>query len=320
MMATIQIRPVEPTEIRTALRLSLATTQRDSASLERHVTTFIEYARAMSFDLNLQWLCESEGRPVAACTCLLSPGRTAMLMLPSAGCGDMDLRTLDRLIARAAEEMASRGVRLLQSLIEVDDAGNQEALQREGFRDIAVLLYLERPAATSGAASEPSAPDSMAHRTCRWRSYTAADHDVFARLIEATYVDGLDCPGLSELRDIEDVIEGHKHAGRFDARRWLLLTCDEQPAGCILFARNPLRPTAELVYMGVHPDFRRQSVGRYVLDWGLRHACTDGVASVTLAVDTGNAPARRLYDQAGFRQTMRRRALICPLALKAGGA
>jgi ribosomal protein S18 acetylase RimI-like enzyme len=319
-MATIQIRLIEPSEIRTALRLSLATTSLSSASLERQVTAFMEYARAMSFDLSLQWVCESGGRPVAACTCILSPGRTAMLMLPSAGRADIDRRTLGRLIAHAAEEMASRGVRLFQSLIGVDDAVNREALQREDFCEIAVLLYLERPAARGGAPPEPDTPDSMVSRACRWMTYTAADHDAFARLIEATYIDGLDCPGLSEWRDIEDVIEGHKHAGRFDARRWSLLICDGRPAGCILFAENPLRPTMELVYMGVHPDFRRQSVGRYILDWGLHNVCMDQTTSVTLAVDARNAPARRLYDQAGFRQTMRRRAMIRPLALKSVGA
>ncbi len=46
-MAMIEIRPVEPTEIRAALRLSLATRHRASASPERHVTTSIEYAPAM---------------------------------------------------------------------------------------------------------------------------------------------------------------------------------------------------------------------------------------------------------------------------------
>lgn len=315
-MATIQIRPAGPTETRTALRFSLATAdRRDAAALERHVTAFIEYARAMSLDLSLQWFCESGGRPIAACTCLVSPGRTAMLLLPSAGRPGLDERALDHLIAHAADEMESRGVRLFQSLIEVDDTIRQAALQRAGFREIAVLLYLERPAVGARASRKPDLPDSMAARPCRWISYTAADDDVFARLIEATYIDGLDCPGLSELRDIDDVIEGHKHAGRFDSRRWSLLLCDEHPAGCILFAENPLRPAVELVYMGVHPDFRRQSVGRYILDWGLHGACADGITAVTLAVDAGNAPARRLYDRAGFRQTMRRRAMIRPLAL-----
>jgi len=243
-----------------------------------------------------------------------------MLMLPSAGRADIDQRTLVRLIAHAGEGMASRGVRLFQSLIGVDDADNREALQREGFCEIAVLLYLQRPAARGDPPPEPAAPDSIVSRACRWMPYTTADHDVFARLIEATYVDGLDCPGLSELRDIEDVIEGHKHAGRFDARRWSLLMCDGRPAGCILFAENPLRPTVELVYMGVHSDFSRQSIGRYILDWGLYNECMDQTTSVTLAVDARNVPARRLYDQAGFRQTMRRRAMIRSLALKSVGA
>lgn len=313
-MSAISIKPVPSHQLRKALRLSLANQDHSAAALELRVNTFLEYARALSFNLSRQWFCESNGRPITACTCIESPGRTAMLLLPSGPAAGSYPHAQHRLIEHVIAEESKRDVRLLQALIEFDDDHVRLALERAGFREIAVLLYLEMDIPNSPLAPI-STPVALSEQSANWIHYDDGSHRKFADLIEATYEDGLDCPGLSELRDIEDVISGHKAAGRFDPARWLLLECDGAPVACVLLSESPLRQMLELVYMGVRPVARGKGVGKYILGKALHLAQNQAYQGITLAVDSRNAPARVLYEAAGFKTTHSRRAMIRPLGL-----
>jgi len=313
-MSAISIKPVPSHHLRKALRLSLAGQDHSAAALELRVNTFLEYARALSFDLSRQWFCESNGRPIAACTCIESPGRTAMLLLPSRPAAGSDPRARHQLITHVINEEAKRDVRLLQSLIEIDDDQVRLSLEHAGFREIAVLLYLELNFSKNPIV-HMSTPVALHETSFVWSHYDEVSHRRFADLIQATYEGGLDCPGLSELRDIDDVIAGHKAAGRFDPTRWLLLECDGVAIACVLLSESPLRPMLELVYMGVRPEARGNGVGSYVLSRAIHLAQSQGYQGITLAVDARNAPARTLYQAAGFNSTHSRRAMIRPLGL-----
>ena len=311
-MTPIAINPAQPDELRQVLRISLSGRNQSAADLERHVTSFLEFARAMSIDLGLQWLCRRDGQTVSACTCVEYPGRTAILMLPSGGAAAEDVGAQRRLIEHVVAHESKRDIRLLQSLIDVDDELNRRALEDAGFHEIATLRYLELKLTNDLIKRRPEPPQAFRQTAMEWVEYGPESHRDLARLIEATNEGGLDCPGLSNLRDIEDVIEGHKAAGQFDPCRWLLLRCAGDSLGCILFAENPLRPASELVYMGVHPRARSRSLGRHILDYGLYMAYRERFQTVTLAVDSRNHPARRLYERAGFRLLYNRRAMIRP--------
>lgn len=169
-------------------------------------------------------------------------------------------------------------------------------------------------AAGSSLPERTRTPAAAEPRTWRWITYAPERHREFADLILATYEASLDCPALSGLRHIDDIIAGHQAAGRFDPRRWLLLRNGDRAAGCILFAENPVRPALELVYMGVHPRERCHGVGTALLRAGLALARRERFDIVTVAVDEANEPALRLYRRHGFRQTTCRRALIRPPA------
>ncbi|MCG8404754.1 MAG: GNAT family N-acetyltransferase [Phycisphaerales bacterium] len=305
-MVPIEIKLALPRELRQVLRCCLAGPDRNAVELERRVGAFLEYAQAMSFDLSRQWWCRRENRAVSACLCIESPGRTAMLLLPEG----VDEEAQRRLIEYVAEQESVRDIRLLQALIDVRDAPNRCALQRADFLEIAVLNYLELNTTNPPNLTVSSRPGTLGQNALTVVHYETDLHSEFAEIIKATYEDSLDCPRLSELRDIEDVVESHKGAGRFKPHRWLLLRYEGRPAACILLTENPIRPVLELVYMGVHPHFRRRSLGRYVLGCGINLACRERFQAVTLAVDSKNRPACRLYERVGFRQTHRRRALI----------
>lgn len=307
------IEPAAPEDLRSVLRLTLATPDQPRAELERQVNAFIRHAREMRLDLTRQWVCKDGDRIVDAATCLESPGRTALLFLPDGRTAEADTPAADDLVRHVVEQESRRPVRLLQCLVNPDDVERFDMLRRLGFIDLATLRYMEWNAKGQTARAGPVRLSGIRERDVRWDTYAPASHADFARLIAETYRRSRDCPGLHGLRDIEDVIAGHKATGRFDPRRWLLLRNVNEPVGCILFGENPLRPTLELTYMGVHPDRRRNNVGKYILQHGLSLARRERFHAVTLAVDADNAPALALYDWAGFRETIRRRALILAL-------
>jgi mycothiol synthase len=315
-MSNVEIRSASAMELRTVLRLTLGLPGQSEADREALVSGFIHYARELSLDLSHQWLGLVDGRIASACTCIESPGRTAVMFLP-AGAAKVARDVVMALISRAVEYESGRDAGLLQCLIEPDDMHNRLILGDAAFTELTTLLYLEWTAIESAtpafAPRPPDAPAALAGHAIDWITYEPGQHQAFADLITATYQDSLDCRGLSGLRRIEDIMLGHKSAGRFDPHRWQLLRCDGAAAGCILLGENPVRPALELVYMGVHPQFRRRGVGQYILQKGLLLARDEGFASVTLAVDAENAPALAMYRRAGFLQTHSRLAMIRPL-------
>lgn len=289
--------------------MTLAGPNQSAGELERLVSAFIEYARHMSLDLSRQWLVLADDRPVSACTCLETSGRTAMLFVPAhptAAAAD----AVTALLRHALAEETRRDVRLVQCLLPPDDQAGRDNLASVGFRDLAILRYLECRLTDHPQPPEPVGPPDVPSSSLEWITYGAEQHQEFADLILATYEGSQDCRGLAGLREIDDIIAGHKAAGRFDPDRWALLRCGGQPAACILLVENPVRVALEVVYTGVHPAYRRQGLGRYVLQYGLSLSQREGCGVVTLAVDSDNTAAGRLYDEQGFRQTLARRAMI----------
>ena len=67
--------------------------------------------------------------------------------------------------------------------------------------------------------------------------------------------------------------------------------------------------------MGLIPEWRGMGLGRALLNSALALAQQAGIQEVVLAVDEVNVPAKRLYQQAGFKHYAQQRLL----AWKGGG-
>jgi ribosomal protein S18 acetylase RimI-like enzyme len=66
-----------------------------------------------------------------------------------------------------------------------------------------------------------------------------------------------------------------------------------------------LRGPAGVLYdIVVDPAYRKQGVGRMLLDATLEELKARGAPRVVLSTAEKNAPAQRLFDRAGFRRTM----------------
>lgn len=64
---------------------------------------------------------------------------------------------------------------------------------------------------------------------------------------------------------------------------------------------------AELLRLAVTPEARGKGLGRALVDRGLERLAWEGIRSCFLEVREDNTPARRLYEDAGFTCTGRRR-------------
>ncbi len=299
----LQIRPAARKETRQALRLILDQPGLRPAELHAQVDAFLKHLCETPSPAESQYVGVEGNAIVAAAVCLDSAGRTTLVFAPSmrlhADRRQAILEVMDRLLLAARQ----RGVRLFQALLPPASEADARLFGDVGFWRLAELIYLERPATVALPIVAP--PEGLS-----WIPYGPTTHGLFCQVIQSTYQDSLDCPGLAGKRDIEDIIAGHKDTGEFDARHWFVLLLHDEPIGCLLLARVRYRAAMELVYMGLTPTVRGRGLGNVLLARTIEVAAAAGLAYVTLAVDAANAPAYSLYQRAGFTETMRREAWI----------
>ena len=275
---------------------------------------FIGFAAQEKLPLDDLWACFDHEERMEA-VALLSPGhgRTAMLTLNPLRGAREERAGIETVRAVLADCDGSR-LALVQALLEPRQRLEATALSAAGMRVLATLNYMERlmPRAVRDAPGEPIAlPAEAATETFTDTPEARAE---LSALLDATYEDTLDCPGLSGLRTPEDILEGHRRGGRFDPSLWTILRLDGRAAGAVLLNPSPNLAGSELVYLGLVPSARGRGLGRSLLECALEIAARRGDRAIMLAVDEENAPAQRLYRASGFRRTARRVAFVAPIS------
>jgi ribosomal protein S18 acetylase RimI-like enzyme len=209
----------------------------------------------------------------------------------------------DRLIQEAARWLRQRSVKLAQALLTAEETPLAAPLERNGFVHVTHLWYLRSDLSTySPPASTPAALE--------YRPFDPNDLSLFARTLQRTYEDTLDCPEVNGVRTMEEVIAGHQAQGRFDPGRWWLLLREDRPVGVLLLVELPEGGTWEVAYMGLIPEARRQGLGRALLRKARHEALAAGIAHLILSVDGRNLPAWNLYRGLGFEPFDRREVYL----------
>lgn len=293
-----QILRVEASRLPEAIQ---ALVQGDKAAAQR----FLEYARESTLRLDLVWsLLDASGRIDATVLVAPAAGRTAMLFASrpsSAGHTDR----MGHLIHTAVGELASTDIVLAQVLLDPGASEEHEIFQAGGFLRLANLDYLERPIPRFQSIKPPQFGEGVSIEQWDPRS-----REEMISLLDRSYEETLDCPGLTGMRRTEDILEGHIASGIFTPEWWHLLRVDGRPEGVLLFNRAHDGETIELVYLGISREIRGRGLGRVLLTHGLAALDSASGRAIVLAVDRNNAPAVRLYRRAGFRVAVKRVAFV----------
>jgi len=238
------------------------------------------------------WWARRRRKCVASAMVLVRPGRTGMLLHSPATARGVDTGLLARLIEAVSAEGLRQKLAMVQSLVDPLDQCTIGVLKDAGYQLLAKLICLRLGLPVEG--------EYCWNRSLKWldhRDFSEAD---LARVISCTYEGSLDCPQLRGLREMSDVIAGHRAGGAFRPEAWLIASLDGCSAGCILVNDSRVDLSAEVAYMGVAPSCRGKGVGAAMLGRSAELAFGRGRDSITLSVDSRNHHAVNRYLMEGF--------------------
>jgi mycothiol synthase len=199
----------------------------------------------------------------------------------------------DQLVNEACRQLADQGAKLVQCLLSLQETSMGTSLERNGFRHITQLWYLRHDLQFSPTFFQT--PDALAYQ-----SYASCDADQFHQTLLRTYETTSDCPEVNGVREIEEIIEGHKSQGRHNPESWWLAAHQDRQVGVLLLAEVPDLKSWDLLYLGVVPEAREQGFGRELARKALWEARAAQAPQLTLSVDARNQPALNLYKSVGF--------------------
>jgi mycothiol synthase len=203
-----------------------------------------------------------------------------------------------KLLDNVLHELRLRGMIVAQALTTRDQPQEAVLFHDVGFADGGELLYMV--ATEEAFLSEPPRSDLEF-------DIVSPNDPELARVVADTYQGSLDCPVVDGWRTIDDVLAGYLATGTHRAELWRLMRRGGEPVGCLLLSDFPEHMQGELTYLGICPQYRGQGLGLAATRWLLHFARETAWQQVLLAVDAQNQPARRLYQDAGFREVTVRR-------------
>ena len=296
------IRRARAEEVEPAVRLILSPS--GTAVDAEAVRDFITFGRQRGIDFEGSLMvAERGGKVVTAALPVVSPGRTMLILLPG-GLSGRGVETATRdLLEPVCRWGREQDVHLAQALIDPQDSTLAKALEDGGFSRMADLHYLHVT-----PPADPTPPDLTPG--LRWARYSERTHDLFARAIVDSYQQSLDCPALTGLRDVEDILAGHKGGGVFDPDCWFVLLEADEPLGVLLLNQTLRGDAIELTYLGLLPRARGRKLGELMMRQALAVAAAHGHSRFCLAVDAKNVPALKLYYRHGMQRVGTKLAML----------
>jgi GNAT superfamily N-acetyltransferase len=282
----------------------------NAPDIEMRVKGFLDYSRFAGVDITHQVIAlhRSPNPPHADIIAGMAlwvpaPGHTAMIFAPNQSEFPESAHPTGLAVAAAVEDARNDGIVLIQAMLEPADAAGKTVFAEAGLVQLATLTYMERKPPVHP-------PPAVVPPDVTLEPYSAKTHPLFREAIAESYHDTLDCPALSGMRDVDDVIAGHKAVGPFDPQLWSVLLLDGKVAGCLLLSEIPARHGLELVYLGIAPFARGRGLGRAMMQRVLAIASRRHFEVATLAVDAANTPAVKLYRRCGYISVAQRVAMV----------
>jgi ribosomal protein S18 acetylase RimI-like enzyme len=294
-------RPATGADVVPALRLVLGSNGR--LADESQVTDFLRFTNRRGVSLSDLQVMLMREQLIWALLPMVSPGRTMLMFTAPVEFASGHIAAVETTIENVCKHFASRDVQLAQMLLDPADDVTIMTYKRCGFRHMAELYYLNRTV----RRAQPPPPLPANFQT---HHYSAQMHGAFAKAILASYEKSLDCPPLNGLRGVEDIITGHKAAGEFDPEDWFVVTLRNEPVAVLLLSRTISVDGMELVYLGVAPGVRGHGLGEHLMRLAESRVSQRKLTRLTLAVDSLNEPALKLYYRHGMQRVTSKIALM----------
>jgi RimJ/RimL family protein N-acetyltransferase len=209
----------------------------------------------------------------------------------------------DQLIEHSCRMLADQGAKLVQSLLVEEEKSLADSLERNNFTHITQLCYMRHDLQILAALFRE--PDHL-----EYQPYTSCNKNQFHQTLLRTYEATRDCPEVNGVREIEEVIAGHKNQGRHDPNTWWLAFHRGEPIGVLMTAEMPDMKSWELLYLGIVRETRGKGFGRELVRKAILEAHALEAPQLTLSVDARNEPAIKLYKKAGFEAYDRREVYL----------
>jgi mycothiol synthase len=295
----VRIYPAESREAQAAA-LAIYYGRLPPPDRDRQVQHSLEAAAGGEFPLDHLLIAEIDNSIRGVLLAVRRPGGAAFVWPPVLAAGETSASIAIQLLTAAGERFDDQGVLFGQALIDTADVATSATFAQGGFPKLTELILLSRP-----EDRRSSHPDMAASAPKPWDClpYSRAAHARFARVIEETCRETLDCPKLAQRRSGDQLLESHFSSGIFHPEFCLLYHSDDQDVGVILIAEYPERNAWEVSYLGVIPSARQQGWGRTILQDGIARANRWKNRGIDIAVDVANTPALRLYASLGFRES-----------------
>ncbi len=271
------------------------------------VDHFLTYARENRIDTSRVYGTFRQNRLIASVMLVPGPGKVVTVYASPPGREALP-QDLANLVHWAANAQNPDHTRLIQAILDPWQTTEEMIFTQAGFNRLATLSYLQM-----GPVANRSDLTDLLPTDLQIRTWNQTNIPLFERAILDSYIQTLDCPGLVGVRDISDVLEGHRAAGTFTPGWWFVLMKDENPAGVMLLSPLTDKTTVEVVYLGLHPDYRGKKIGEKLLNGAQGIAFRFGYRNLSLAADENNPGAIKLYTRLGFRPYTRKVAMILVL-------
>jgi mycothiol synthase len=271
---------------------------------EVRVANALELVRRKDLDPRGVLVVRGRKGLLGAMLCVPIPGASGLVWPPQVVSRDAGGGPIEDLLAQACLQwLHGRGAKLAQALLFPEEAPLAASLERNGFHHITTLWYLTHSLNLSPEVLR--APARLSYQT-----YADGDPTLFAQTLLHTYEQSLDCPEVNGVREIGEILAGHRGQGAFDPERWWLALEGGRPVGVLLMMELADGQGWDLSYLGVVPAARRRGVGRELTRRALVAARQGGAFQLTLAVDARNRPARDLYQSLGFEPLEQREVFL----------
>lgn len=207
-----------------------------------------------------------------------------------------------KLIQASIETLKDRMSGLAQTVMETHQPLLFKAYENAGFHKLSILTYMER--SKSAGVPLPQSSDVS------FVSMEQTSDEVLQTTLENTYIGSQDCPKIHGLREIQDIVDGHRNQGLYDAQLWTIAQLEDEPVGVLLLSPLPEATCMELSYLGIIPSARGKGIGDALMSLAVKQSTEYGLPRIILAVDSANTPASSLYERWSFRITRHRLSMI----------